>query len=121
MKAKRLSNIGPSDDQAWPIGRGSPTKNLFRQNRETVEDMLIRKLRTRHIDNNLCFSVMPFEETISNFSGVKNNRTVGPKKNLRNQSLGQSNFKVNRWMNATMDKGVRTNSTTLPRIMTAGE
>ena len=56
-KAKRWSNIPPDADQSWMMDRSSPTKNLFRQNRETVEDMLIRKLRTRHIDKNAVFSI----------------------------------------------------------------
>ena len=119
-KAKRNSN-GPMDSPDGFVERRSPTKNLFRQNRETVEDMLIRKLRTRHIDNNACFSVVPFEETISNFSTSNPNRTIGPKKHLRNKSMGQGIFKPpNRLMMGTMDKGVRNASINLPRILTAG-
>ena len=56
-KAKRWSNIPPDADLSGMMERTSPTRSLFRQNRETVEDMLIRKLRTRHIDKTACFSI----------------------------------------------------------------
>ena len=35
---------------------GSPVQKLFNQNKESVEDMLVRKFRTKYIDKNSAFS-----------------------------------------------------------------
>ena len=35
---------------------GSPVQKLFNQNKESVEDMLVRKFRTKYIDKNPAFS-----------------------------------------------------------------
>ena len=44
----------------------SPTRSLFKTNKESLEDMLVRKLKQKYIESNTAFaSILPYDETAS--------------------------------------------------------
>ena len=50
--ASTSGHLKPNKDSLY----GSPVQKLFNQNKESVEEMLIRKFRTKYIDNNPAFA-----------------------------------------------------------------
>jgi hypothetical protein len=43
-KSNRSTSFG-----AYHVGKGSPTRALFMKNRESLEDMLVRKFKTKYL------------------------------------------------------------------------
>ena len=68
--------INTQNNASSPDRKGSPEGgNLFRKNKETLEMMLIRKLKGKYIDSNLVYAILSEELPTSSFNLLQNNYT----------------------------------------------
>ena len=49
MTKSSKSNNRSTSFGAYHVGKGSPTRALFMKNRESLEDMLVRKFKTKYL------------------------------------------------------------------------
>lgn len=74
----------------------SPARSLFKQNKETLDQMLVRKLRQKYIDDNPVFSVpAPVDDTTALlhnnfFSNLSKSSTRSRRSNVAETYLKQS-------------------------------
>ena len=95
-------------------GRSSPNNKLFNRNKETVEDLLVRKLKLKYIDNNPAF----FNDAWANkhreitLADLANKSQSGFYKSLPNKGLGIEKYPDSRLKKTTVTFG----GSSLPKI-----
>jgi len=78
----------------------SPTRNLFKTNKESLEDMLVRKLKQKYIDSNAAFCTMLLQDNetanllSNNFMSNNSSAKVTRRNHSKHATVTGSNDKV---------------------------